>query len=294
MKSAFLGTSALLVSHSSLAQIGEGSGHQTIAIPSIDQSEWMRYTILKNNFGHYPDDMNYFLEYFNYCIDKGKESSIDDYLPYFQEAETILEIFGEKASLDEETLSCIEKSRAILDVELTSMIDKETGEYEKYIAEKVKENGVILQQFVELKDKIAKVKRQDEFNEILAQIEDFESRVDKENFTDEQERQYKELTDDYSTLISSAMQRISHNEEVRYNRSALKSFKEALDLFEANKKSFKVVDDNFKKQIGHKLFGFDSGRLFSETLSYYTMVYSKIFTELKDEEQYKLAQLSIR
>lgn len=300
--STVLGTAAVGSSCSTLISTSTVFNGQETTINKVDniapivpKDEWMKHMLLKNQFGHNPDDVDTFTAYFNFCIESGKKAAGDDYVEWFQEADTILDIFSEKVELKEDIFNFIMDCRNKLDSEIRTIFEKEDSELEALVQETRQKNTAILQNLSTTKNEIAKTSNRSNFNEYITVIEECEANLQKDYFSEEQKIEYNALVKEYSEVVSSAMSRITHNEDVQYNKNAARSFKEAYDHFKADKKGQKTVDAEFKNFYGRKLFGFDTNRLFPETQQYFNLVYASILGNLKEgEDQYQFTVMSIK
>lgn len=294
---AVLDSCALSVSRASgvLPQMQDNTSTvKDIAVTVVSKDEWMKHMMLKNQFGHYPEDRDIFMDYFDFCINSGKESENDGYVEWFQEAETILDIYSEKCEYTQENFDFILSCRNNLDNAIKAKFEDEDKQEEAEIASAQKKNEELLKILSDTKVAIETVSSRSVFDEYISTVEKCETELIKEYFSDEQEATYNVLVKDYSSVVSTAMARVTHNEDVQYNRNAVKSFKDAYDHFKADEKNQKRVNDEFRKYYRSKLFGFEQNRLFPETQQYFNLVYSYIFSKMKEgEDQYQFALMSI-
>lgn len=258
-----------------------------------DTNIWDAQIVGKNLFCKHPENTEYFVAYFDFCIKvAGYPIEINTRSFFLSEAELALNVFSEKVDVTEEILSLIQEKREDL-VKASSSINEEIAKNDKAVYDnQVKANTDALTRLAFLRDELLSVKTQETFETVLSEIAIADNALDKSIFTDNQVSIYESLTRGYSDLVSKKMAELAHDEDVKYNKEAAQAFKKAYTLFKADESRYKGHDNNLYELVARYLFAYDAKRLFSETLIYYNYVYSYIFNKLDDDGKYRFTQFS--
>ena len=83
-----------------------------------------------------------------------------------------------------------------------------------------------------------------------------------------------------------------HSDLMDYNKEAIKSFKQALDLFNSDNVGFQENESSLIELAARYLFVFDLRKLYAETSIYYN-IYEQIFNNLSDEGKFLLTERAL-
>lgn len=247
----------------------------------------------RNMFNREPQNEEIFTTYFEYLCKLAETlPSLTDRQSFAEQANVALAFFTENAELTEKTVNDIvvyqQRLNSILD-EIKKMND------EKLSAEKLRiesYNSECLKKLYNLKDLLQRTSSQKEFDDVLVQISQVDSEIDKDTFNDAQNRIYDNLTKEHTELISIKMRELEHKRNIIYNKEAADSFAKAFKQFRTDESKYKNQTQLFSL-VSSTLFAYDASRLFNETLIYYNHVYSYIFSKLDDDGKLALTRYSI-
>ncbi|MGP1444966.1 hypothetical protein [Treponema sp.] len=247
----------------------------------------------RNLFNRNPGDEKIFSAYFSYlCTLAETLPSFADRSSFAEQANVALAFYSENAALTSESIKTFFAQRQRINAIFDEIEKKNLESNEKKRREIESFNTDRLKELYALKDALQKVDTQKEFDDILAQIGNLDSKIDKDALTDEQSSVYGSLTKDHTEFISMKMRQLEYKKNIAYNRQAVDEFALAFKQFNKNEKQYKD-----KTQLFHlastKLFAFDASRLFNETLIYFNHVYSYIFSKLDDDGKLALTRYSV-
>ena len=248
----------------------------------------------RNLFNHHPDSKEIFSAYFNFLcqiIELAPMSADKQY--YAEQADVALSIYSENATLTEQVLSEIQTYQDQLAKILKTLHDQQVDLYKKQQEEIKSKNREILNKLNSLKSSIRAAASQDELSSTLQDISAQDTALNKELFTEPDERLYEELTQEHARLISEKMEELQYKENLSYNQQAAKAFKKAFDAYRADEDKYNTIHENLYTLVSTTLFAFNSSKLFNETLMYYNHVYAYIFSKLDDEGKFALTRYAI-
>lgn len=258
-----------------------------------DNSIWDAQIVGKNMFCQNTGSMEYFKEYFSFCINVATwPVEIETRTFFVNEAELALNVYSEKCCIDESSLDVIRESRSLLvsiSQGINALLQKQAEEEEQNT---FTSNNKALAELTKLKSEMSQVKNQSQFEAVLNKMSSYEEGLDKTALTQAQSILYNSLTRDFSSLVSKKMTEISQLEDIAYNKNAAESFKKAYELFKANEDNYKNSDSKLYELVSKYLFAYDAKRLFNECLVYYNYIYSYIFNKLEDDGKYRFTQFS--
>ena len=161
-------------------------------------------------------------------------------------------------------------------------------EEREFAKRKILENDTILQKLPETMNRLRKAADKPSFDLLLKQIQQYDAAIDKAYLTDRQKGVYDSVTHQCSKIVDEKLRRFQRAADAEYNEQALMAYEKVYQYF----KTGKVSDDH--KSVISGLFGFDAGRLFNETLTYYNHVYAYVLSKLDDDGKFKLTKAAIR
>lgn len=255
---------------------------------------WDAHTVGKNLYNKNLGNKDIFEKYFDFVILVGSYPIEIDTRKYFAtEAETALVFFSENSNMNCEQLEFIRRCRQKLMVITNDMKELEFKIFSEESKKIIAENNNYLSELVDLKGKLFTVKKQEEFDKLLLNINKNENSLKKEFLTGEQKELYDALTREYSEIISKKMAELNQRSNVEYNKIAVKDFKYVFEEFKNNESKYKSSQSQLFALVSKRLFSYDASKLFNETLIYYNHVYSLIFSKLDDNAKFTLTQISI-
>lgn len=252
------------------------------------------YTVIKNYLSRDTGNVEIFKEYIDMSLMLAKlDIDFDERKQYISEANTALAFFSETADINESVLAIIRGTKSRISAMLDEILEQEHDFYIK--REKVIHDDNInhLNKLVDLKKALALADTQEEFDQLLGEVENTETLIQKDFFNKEQKKTYEILTKHFTETISSKIEELNYSRLLKINKKAVSSFQDAFDSFTKNKGKYKDSESNLKALVVTKLFPYDTSKLFNESLIYYNYVYSIIFQEVNDNLKFKLTEWSI-
>lgn len=247
----------------------------------------------RNLFNRNPGNAEVFSAYFSYlCMLAETLPSLLDRHNFAKQAGVALAFFEENASLTKESVESLKNFRHRLDDIFRTLeeerLKKEANEREAAASR----NTERLKELYTYKNLLRQVSSQEEFDKVLSQIGSLDNEINKDIFTDEQNKAYASLSKEHTKLIGEKMQELEHSRNVDYNKRAAEAFKSAFDEFCKDRSKY-ANHAQLLKIASSKLFAYDASRLFNETLVYYNHVYSYIFSKLDDDGKFALTRYAI-
>lgn len=254
-----------------------------------------QHLILKNAFNKQPNNIEIFKQYFNFCLECVQLPNCIGIDNLLTEMELVLERFSNTIDITDESIEIIDECRLRLD-SLYQQLDAtiQTNERQK-IEQLKKDNDKILKELKKLKtDFNGVIVNQVLFDISIEKMENLENKLQKEYFTSQQKTLYKELTNDFATLVSETMKELQYKKDLDYNKTLVSCFRNCFEYAKLNDKGCKNYDEAFRQHlVSNNFFCFDNNRLFQGTQTYYTYVYSYIFGKMSDESKFKLTEDAI-
>ena len=96
------------------------------------------------------------------------------------------------------------------------------------------------------------------------------------------------MTRQCSKIVDIKLRVFQRMADAEYNEQALDAYERVYQYFKTGE-----VPNNHKEVI-NGLFGFDTSRLFNETLTYYNHIYAYVLSKLNDEGKFLLTKAAIR
>lgn len=231
----------------------------------------------RNLFLKSPSDSSSYELYSDFCLNYVNGENNDLSFRHFllQEVKEATSLFCDQCEITKDNLNLIDRisERYVLGGSLL-----ERNERSFYIAQ----NKNLLDT---LKDQITR-----EFSKspdsALKEITQLDEKLEKDLFTDSQEKEYKELTD----LLSEKVKKNMELKDRKANQDALHCYKKAFDLFNS--------DNKYKKEqeslavLGTYLNKYEVQKLSSSVQLYYNYVVSFIFSKLDDDMKYRFVEMT--
>lgn len=243
----------------------------------------------QNFFARRSGEPEVFKEYFSVLESVMEtEGTSQGKMRYFQQLSSVLATFSESVNIDDTMISFVisqeNKLQKLYD-EIQQLRKQEEREFAK---RKILENDTILQKLPETMNRLRKAADKPSFDLLLKQIQQYDAAIDKVYLTDRQKGVYDSVTHQCSKIVDEKLRRFQRAADAEYNEQALMAYEKVYQYF----KTGKVSDDH--KSVISGLFGFDAGRLFNETLTYYNHVYAYVLSKLDDDGKFKLTKAAIR
>lgn len=213
---------------------------------------------------------------------------------YVQEAEAATNIFSENMTLTNENLlyvsdmfSRIRKLRRRLQKEIT--MQKEIR-----LKRELQNNEQLLNKLFKAQYELTAKKTKEDFNQQLRDIQSLDQTLNFSLLTIEQKKRYEEMADLMQQTVESFLANEENNRIKLYNQLAIKSFKEANDLFKGDMSYYQSNFMNLRSLCENYLCIYDEKYLMNTTMMYFNIVYSEILTNLGTYEmKYYMTELSI-
>lgn len=237
-------------------------------------------------------------ELFQHFIDLALEIAMYDIIfderkQYVSDANSALSLFAENVDMSEAALAMIKQAKARVTETFLAVCQAE----EVYFAQKAEsvreKNSELLNQLVDIYNRIKSAKDQSQFEKILSEVSQVEAQLAKEVFSANQQTSYEMLSKSFSQAISEKMEELNRNELLDYNKRAVSCFNDVLQAFKRDSGKYKN-ESNLKALMTSKFFVFDSSKLFNETLVFYNHVYSVVFQDVNDTLKFKLTEWALR
>lgn len=216
------------------------------------------------------------------------EDTSDGKIRYFQQLSAALTVFSETVSMDDFAVEFIMSQEDRLAKMLDGIQQLRKQEKRESIKQKIVENDDILSKLSAAMDTLKTAVDKTAFDTVLQQIQQYDSEINKDYLTDRQRKSYEAVTRQCSKTVDIKLRAFQRMADAEYNERALDAYERVYQYF----KSGKVSNDH--KEIISGLFGFDAGKLFNETLTYYNHVYAYVLSKLDDDGKFRLTKAAIR
>lgn len=217
----------------------------------------------------------------------------DERKQYVSDANSALALFAENVDMSEAALEMIKQAKERVTETFLAVCQAEEVYFAQQ-AESVREkNSELLNQLVDIYNRIKSAKDQSQFEKILSEVTQVEAQLAKEVFSANQQTSYEMLSKSFSQAISEKMEELNRNELLDYNKRAVSCFNDVLQAFKRDSGKYKN-ESNLKALMTSKFFVFDSSKLFNETLVFYNHVYSVVFQDVNDTLKFKLTEWALR
>lgn len=252
------------------------------------------YIVIKNLFNKNLGDTKIFKEFMDFAL-ANSEFDIDytERKAYVTDANSALVLYSENTDLTFESLDLIKEYKTKIRKSVEQIDQSEKNFISKKLHRIEDENNICLGELQEIYEKILNSKSQSDFDALLEETANVETKLDKESFNNDQNKTYEIMTKSFSNAISSKMEELNYLKLLEINKEAVRNFRDVFTAFKTNESKYKNNEGNLKALVTSKLFAFDSHDLFNETLIYYNNIYSMIFNAVSDELKYKLTEWSI-
>ena len=249
----------------------------------------------RNIINQNPNDRETINIYLNFLFDLANALPvIDERRSFLEQGRVVVSFVEENAQLDSEFLDWLMTfSQKEVDIE-NKINEDEDRKFNNIVSDIEISNGKLLVRVYELCDLLNEVDSQKEFDNLMREFIETDRKIDKDYLTLTDQQQYDELSKKCSETISRKMKELEHIENLEYNEKAAQSFFAAFKEFSDNEAEYKSNVDNLIGMLNKKFFGFDSDRLFPETVIYYQYIYSRIFDKLSDDGKKKITYASIK
>ena len=248
----------------------------------------------RNIVNRTPSDKEGVCQFFDFLIELAENlPALEERREYADQAEVILAYVAENAALTEEYIKSLtemkKKVKEVSDI-ITMAEDKKIEE----IVSKIEHsNSQSIKRIYSVCDELRKVENQEDFDKYMRILSEEDSKIDKTYFSDELKQQYDILTKECTELISSKMQEIEHEQNVKYNKLAVEQFSRAFEEFKKNEAIYKKDLSALNGLVSDFIFSFDTQKLFSETLIYYNHIYQFIFEKLDEEGKLAITKFAV-
>ena len=169
-----------------------------------------------------------------------------------------------------------------LSMQYTNTVNNISEENEALI---IKENQAILEKINTIYGNLV---RNGKKEELLKELSILDKSLVKDLFNDADEKMYQSLSDSISRLLAQQKK----EEQKKYNKTALDSFKKCYDLFNEDKK-YRKEESELKSLLNNYLFKYDTSLLSQEVNIYYNYVFRYIFDKVKEDFKFLIIECSI-
>lgn len=261
----------------------------------IEEYDIERINILGRNIvNNNPDDRESIELYIGFLLELANSLPMaDERREYLSQARVILSFVGENANLDETYIDWLASIQAEIDQIEDKIADVVDRKIEFSIQEINSQNSKALIEIHGLIDKLHAVRDQESFDKCMQQFIAVDKSIDKDYLSEEDQQRYDELSKMCSETISERLLVIERNKNVDYNNEAVKSFKLAYKEFRDFESQYMSDSYMLVNMLKEKMFGFDSDRLFPETIMYFQDIYKNIFDKVTDEGKELMTRASI-
>lgn len=216
------------------------------------------------------------------------EDTSDGKMRYFQQISSALTAFSELANMDDSMVMFVMSQEDRLGKLFDGIQQLRMQEEREFVKKKILANDGILAKLKDVTEKARTAPDKPLFDAALRQIQQYDESFDKEYLTDRQKDLYESMTQQCSKIVDAKLRAFQRASDIAYNEQALAAYERVFQYFKTGK-----VPSDHKDVIGG-LFGFDAGRLFNETLTYYNHVYAYILSKLDDDGKFRLTKAAIR
>lgn len=251
------------------------------------------YIVAKNALSKDIGNAQLFQEFIDLALENAMYDIIfDERKQYVSDANSALALFAENVDMSETALALIKQAKTRVSDTFVAVCQAEDAFFAQQ-AESVREkNTELLNQLVDIYNRIKSAKDQSQFEKILSEVSQVEMQLVKEAFSADQQASYEMLSKSFSQAISEKMEELNRNELLDYNKRAVSCFNDVLQAFKRDSGKYKN-ESNLKALMTSKFFVFDSSKLFNETLVFYNHVYSVVFQDVNDALKFKLTEWAI-
>lgn len=215
------------------------------------------------------------------------EGTSEGKMRYFQQLSSILAAFSETTNMDDAMVSFVMSQEDRLGKLFDGIQQLRKQEEKEFAKKKILENDNILAKLPGVMDGLKKAADKPSFDALLQQIQQYDAAIDKTYLTDRQKGIYDSATRQCSTIVDAKLRRFQRAVDAKYNEQALAAYERVYQYFKTGQ-----APDDYKDVI-KGLFGFDAGRLFNETLTYYNHVYAYVLSKLDDNGKFLLTKAAI-
>lgn len=215
------------------------------------------------------------------------ETTSDGKMRYFQQISSALAAFSEAADMDDSMVRFVISQEDRLGRLFDGIQQFRMQEDRAFVKEKLVANDSILKKLPDVIEEARRAPDKPSFDVVLRQVQQYDEALDKEYLTDRQKASYESMTQQCSKIVDVKLRGFQRAADITYNDQALAAYERAFQYF----KTGKVTGDH--KDVISGLFGFDAGRLFNETLTYYNHVYAYILSKLDDDGKFRLTKAAI-
>lgn len=215
------------------------------------------------------------------------EGTSDGKMRYFQQLSSALAAFSESVVMDDAMVRFVMSQEDRLGKLFDGIQQLRKQEEREFVKKKIMANDDILAKLPGAMESLRKAADRASFDAVLQQVQQYDAAIDKSYLTDRQKDVYDSATRQCSKIVNVKLRAFQRAADIEYNEQALAAYERVFRYF----KDGKVPDDH--KAVISGLFGFDPGRLFNETLTYYNHVYAYVLNKLDDEGKFRLTKAAI-
>jgi len=247
----------------------------------------------RNAINRNPGDNESISVYVDLLLDLAEKlPSLNERKTYVGRANATLSFYEENVELTPEIIEKITEYRNRLGVIAVAIDDEENAKENDGLRQIQAENGRLIKELFSIKQRISNARKKEKFYRSLQDLRLIDSKIEHDYLTDDQIVLYDQLNRECSDIISSKMRELEHLSNVEYNKKAVAAYDSAFKRFKYDENKYKNQTQLFEL-VSSTLFAFDAGRLFNETLIYYSHVYSYIFGKLDDDGKLAITRFSI-
>ena len=243
----------------------------------------------QNLFARNSSDLEIFKAYVSVLESVMKnENSSDGKMRYFHQISATLTVFSEAVNMDNTMIEFVMSQEDRLGMLFDEIQQIRKQEERNFIKKKIVANDGVLSKLPNIIEKLKTAPEKSSFDATLQQIQQYDAMIDKSYLSDRQKELYNSITQQCSKIVDFKLRVFQRTIDAEYNERALAAYEQVYQYFKSGK-----IPENHKDVISG-LFGFDAGRLFNETLTYYNHVYAYVLSKLDDDGKFRLTQAAIR
>lgn len=255
---------------------------------------WSAYTVIKSAYNQETDNVFLFDAYLSFLME-----SVERYTDYeklynlISEANTLIEVFANAVELDVQIVALLQDKKHLVDHAEQRVRESMWQEQEKKNEKIHLQNQELLTELIRKTGELEHVKDQETFDHVLEAVNSIDGLLNQSALDEKQNRKYDQLTNQYTDLIQRKMQELKRVSMIEYNKLASNDFKVVFETFKASESKYTTDYGALYELTSKRLFSYDSGQLFNETLVYYNHVYGYIFSKMNDQGKFRLTQMAI-
>ena len=233
----------------------------------------------KNILCNNPQDETIFEEYVKFCLTSAKAANDESICRFLlNEAEQAIQDFCQFCKIDTDLLEKITSLSKEYSLVVEDISKKNMDQIKEY-------NKKLLSELESLYDKL---ESDNKWEETLKELNELDSKFEKDQFEKEQKDSYNLYSSKISDLISKRMKDKQKSDAIQ----ALDDFKKCYECF-CNDKKMKKEEEKLMPLLTNHLFKHDINSMPMDVVLYYNYVRDYIFNNINEDLKYKFIKCSI-